>query len=696
MTQPTSAVPQANPSMEAHAALALDANGNGNLDGKRPSKIPSRERKKGRSTLWLALGILGIVGLIVGVFIYWQSIARASFSDPTWTVKKQKLILSIVERGSLESANNAEFACRVKAKTQSGVATTIKWLVDDGSLVKKGDKLIVLDDSTLQDNLTTELIKLNDNEAAFIKADQDLKIALIDNENKIKLAMTDYMIARLSLEKYIGLNWEDSPSAIAGAISLLSSGFHNRSLTASSLLLASTKSEGDYHAKLQDTLGKIELAQGDRDAWQERAAWSRRMWKLGFMSKTQSDGDQSRLESADYSLRKLETDLHILKNYERTVTVADLRSKLGDKYRSLLKAYIEADATKATKESDQRTKKSTYEQQQNKIKDIREEITKCIMYAPKDGLAVYYIPESTRGGFGKQALVAVGENVSEGQKLMQIPDLMHMQVNTRVHEAMVSQVRPGQKAQVRVDAHPGRVLKGHVTMVKTVPSAQDWLSADVRVYQTNVAIDDNIEELDLKPGLSAEVTIFADEASGEVLAIPIQSVVGNIQMGQKRKCFVVGDDGQPRPRDIVVGMNNDTVVEVQEGLKEGEVVVMNPLPLLTGENSKLKPGVPQVREQSEDSGGAGRGKKGGKGGKKGGGFKGPGGGFNGPGGPGGGKFGNGPGGGGGDWKKKQEEFQKKMQSATPEQRRELINGLPEQIRDQVRDNYRAKGMKIAD
>src|SRR5262249_55623849 len=110
----------------------------------------------------------------------------------------------------------------------------------------------------------------------------------------------------------------------------------------------------------------------------------------------------------------------------------------------------------------------------------------------------------------------------------------------------------------------------------------------------------------------SEVTIFADESTGDVLVIPIQSVVGNIKMGQKRKCFVIDADGQPQERDIVVGMNNDKVVEVSDGLKEGEKVVINPIPLLVGENAGLKAGVPQVKQQGEGGGGpeGGPGKKG--------------------------------------------------------------------------------------
>jgi hypothetical protein len=96
--------------------------------------------------------------------------------------------------------------------------------------------------------------------------------------------------------------------------------------------------------------------------------------------------------------------------------------------------------------------------------------------------------------------------------------------------------------------------------------------------------------------MSAEVTIFADESAEPVLVVPVQAVLGTISSGAQRKCFVVGSNGQPVIRDIVVGMSNERLVEVkpwdeatQSGLKEGDQVVMNPQPLLK-EDSELKAG----------------------------------------------------------------------------------------------------------
>src|SRR5262249_18784450 len=160
-----------------------------------------------------------------------------------------------------------------------------------------------------------------------------------------------------------------------------------------------------------------------------------------------------------------------------------------------------------------------WEQESTKYKEIEDEIKKCKLHAPQEGLVVYYVPEQTRWGVGRQAVVAQGEMVSENQKLMQIPDLKHMFVNTKVHEALVSRVHKGQPALVRVDAIADRHLSAHVDMVANTASQQDFFAADVKVYATKVVIDEEVDGL--KPGMNAEVTITIADALEDVLTVPI-------------------------------------------------------------------------------------------------------------------------------------------------------------------------------
>jgi HlyD family secretion protein len=188
----------------------------------------------------------------------------------------------------------------------------------------------------------------------------------------------------------------------------------------------------------------------------------------------------------------------------------------------------------------------------------------------------------------------------------------------------------GHRAKIRIDAAPGKQFDGHVKTKATVASQAEFFSSDVKVYQTMVTIDDLDPRYDkLNPGMSAEVTILADETPTPVLIIPIQSVIGNVAMKAERKCYVLDANNVPRERDIKVGLSSDKYVEVLEGVEEGEKIVLNPRPLIP-EKSDMKPGTPGTRRGAEfdDAG-----KKGGK--KKGDGFKGgPGGAPPGPGGDG--------------------------------------------------------------
>ena len=66
-------------------------------------------------------------------------------------------------------------------------------------------------------------------------------------------------------------------------------------------------------------------------------------------------------------------------------------------------------------------------------------------------------------------------------------------------------------------------------------------AADVKVYQTTVLIDEDLSAYSLKPQMSAKVTITATAADKvkEVLTIPIQAAVGNMDMAENRICYVI-------------------------------------------------------------------------------------------------------------------------------------------------------------
>ncbi len=401
----------------------------------------------------------------------------------------------------MESANNHDITCRVKARSQTAqTSTTIKSLTDDGTHVKKGDLLVELDDSGLIDQLKTQKITVDNAESAKIVAEEKYKIDISQNESDIQTKQTALELAKIDLEKY---------------------------------------QMGDFPQKLKDVEGRVKVAESDLEQQRDRAAWAQRMLKKGYYTVSQSDSEQSKLQSMELALGKVQEERRVLTEPtygEKKRTETDLNNKWVQARDELKRTLSSARAKEAQSRSERDTKKSVWEQESSKYKEFEDEIRKCKLYAPIDGLVVYYVAEQTRWGVGRQALVAQGEAVSENQKLMQIPDLKHMFVNAKIHEAMVSRVHKGQPAVVRVDAMQGRRLKAHVESVANTASQQDFFAADVKVYGTKVTIDEEVEGL--KPGMTAEVTITVADALEHVLTLPITAIIGSAEMGETRKCFL--------------------------------------------------------------------------------------------------------------------------------------------------------------
>src|SRR5262249_50756179 len=88
------------------------------------------------------------------------------------------------------------------------------------------------------------------------------------------------------------------------------------------------------------------------------------------------------------------------------------------------------------------SKTSIHYQEEAKRTEIKDQIEKCRISSPQDGLVVYNQPEQSRFGTGsRQSIIAQGESVYEGQKMMRIPDLTRMQVSVKIHEALITKVR---------------------------------------------------------------------------------------------------------------------------------------------------------------------------------------------------------------------------------------------------------------
>ncbi len=203
---------------------------------------------------------------------------------------------------------------------------------------------------------------------------------------------------------------------------------------------------------------------------------------------------------------------------------------------------------------------------------LERQIAACILVAPIDGMVVY------------ASQIEEGATVRERQKILSIPDLKRMQVNAMIRELHVNKLVPNQKAKIWVDAFDDLVFDGVVLDIAPLPDSRRFSRQDIKVYPTHVRIDDPIPGL--RPGMTAEVEILVNEAD-DVLSVPIAAFP--VYNGRFHELVAVKKPGGGFEwRDVVVGMGNEKFVEIKEGIRSGEVVILNPMSLMSEEENRAK------------------------------------------------------------------------------------------------------------
>src|SRR5262249_22361141 len=169
---------------------ALGVNGTQSAKESQPSgRLRTARSKRRPRMVWTLVGVgLALVVVALGwVASAGRIFGKAPFTGPTYSVVKDKLKVSIVERGTLESARNGDIICTVRSGTKgSTVATTIRWIIDPGVRVAKGDKLVELDSSGFVEQLKDQRIKVDQAKASWVTANEEYHIQESQNESDIE------------------------------------------------------------------------------------------------------------------------------------------------------------------------------------------------------------------------------------------------------------------------------------------------------------------------------------------------------------------------------------------------------------------------------------------------------------------------------------------------------------------------------
>ncbi len=483
------------------------------------------------SSKWLWIGLVVLVLAGTGVWLA-RGGDEAEGAVRGAKVRRGSLKVAVVQRGNLA----AKDANSVKSEVEG--QSTILWLVPEGTQVKPGDLLVELDASDLVDKKVAQEISVQNAEASYQKAKAQYDIQESQNRSDIEAAERKLAFARIDKEKYEASN-------------------------------------GDYAQLFAAAEEKIKLAEGELAKSQNTYDWSKQLAQKGFLTKSELDRDELDFQRAQVSLDQARRNKQLLVDYDAPRKRAELDADLREAQRGLDRAQLEATSKIVDYQAALGTSKSKLDLEKEKLAKYIDQLAKSKIKSSTTGMVVYARVEGG-GRMGGSEPIQEGTTVRERQEILSIPTTGGLIVEASIHESVLKQVSIGKSCSIQVDALPGQVFKGRVQFVALLPDKGSWwANPNQRLYRTEIAVEDG--NLEMRPGMSCSVEILSDLIE-DCLQVPVQSVVLN---EGRTIAFVAAAAGSVEQRTVKVGRASETFVEVIEGLKEGEEVLLAPPPGFT-------------------------------------------------------------------------------------------------------------------
>jgi len=444
---------------------------------------------------------------------------------PTFTVQRGPLTISVIESGTIKPQEQISLKSEVEGQT------TLIYLIPEGTPVQAGDLLAELDASGLQDQRVEQQIRVDNAEAAFIQARENLAVVKNQAESDISKAELEYRFALEDQQNY---------------------------------------QEGEYPQQLLEAQTKITLAEEEHKRAREKLRWSEILFQEKYISQTERDADWLSCQRAELDYKLALAAKELLENFTHKRRLAQLQSDVEQTEMALERTRLKANADIVQAEAQLKAKEAELEQQKSKLAKIEEQIRKSRIVAPREGLVVYATSARMGGPRGMTQPLEEGQTVRERQELIYLPSTQAMMAELMIHESALEKVRPGQPVYVTVDAISGKTFTGRVISIAPLPDAQSmFMNPDRKVYPTKVYLDgDNAE---LRTGMSCRAEILVQTLS-EATYVPIQAVV---RVDGRPTVYVRTEKGFA-PRAIEAGLDNSSMIHVISGLTPGEVVSLAP------------------------------------------------------------------------------------------------------------------------
>jgi HlyD family secretion protein len=289
------------------------------------------------------------------------------------------------------------------------------------------------------------------------------------------------------------------------------------------------------------------------------------------------------VESAEAILRAAEANATLVRQNMLKAEKEFNRSKeLRAKELESQSSYDALDAAYQVEVARYQSAQDQAEQARAALKQARDDLSKTTIYAPMSGT----ISDLNK----EQGEIAIGSQF-QPDVILVISDLSEMEARVNVDENDIVSIAIGQEAEIEVDALPDQTLRGVVSEIASSANVVGEGSSEQKTeFEIKIGVTNPPETL--RPGMTAAADVFT-KSNEDALSVPIQSVavrtVDQLAMkGEDRKAaeeryhadkdgfveivFCI-EAGKAVARQVKTGIQSDELIEILDGLKEGDEVV---------------------------------------------------------------------------------------------------------------------------
>ncbi len=472
---------------------------------------------------------ISALALLVGLLLI--SSANAQSTSPAEETKGSKDETTAVKRGEISTTIEFEgyfepiefHEIRLRPQAYQG-DLLVASAAASGATVKRGETLLQVDAEDLEKQIAAAENELNGARANFAKAQADVQLGEAADALAMKIQQNELSNAEAGMKW-----WEqvDGAHMIKGAELATKAARDN------------VEDQTDELDQLKKMYKSEELTNETADIVVKRALRARERAQI---HQGMQEARETKVKAFDYNLHRMKYTFGV---EQQKQALAELTAK-------------QAHAA-VTRKTAMTSAQIALDKAQAKFDELKEDQTQFMAEAPFDG--VVFAGEFQQGrwpGAANPKALRKDEKLAPGAVALTLVPAGKLRLVIDVPENKLQYVKPDMKLRVIPLVAPDAATTGTCG----TPSAAPVMKDNMQAYATPVTL----EKVDPRLAAGQKATARLDVDASDVLLVPASAV-------SKGRVKVKTSDGKTQWRDVITGHTDGEVIEIRDGLKEGEEVV---------------------------------------------------------------------------------------------------------------------------